>query len=91
MYLSYTALIQHAESQAKKCDIRNTTEYKHALDQVGGLISITGLHDNDKTKKYKVNTAEERAEADRVAVTRIATQAEEQKLKSEEKFRNMIW
>ena len=91
MFFSYTALVQHAESQAKKCDIRNSTEYKYALDEVGSLVTVAGAHAQDATKIYKANTADEIAEADALASARALNAAAMRDKKKEEVLSNMVW
>jgi hypothetical protein len=51
-YQSATALVQHAESQAVKCQIRESQEYKNAVDQItGGFVGTAGRH-IDHTVRY---------------------------------------
>jgi len=51
-YSSATALVQHAESQALKCQIRESKEYKAAVDQItGGFVDTAGRH-RDDTIRY---------------------------------------
>jgi hypothetical protein len=51
-YQSATALVQHAESQAIKCQIRESNEYKAAVDQItGGFVDTAGRH-QDHTIRY---------------------------------------
>lgn len=51
-YRSATALVQHAESQAIKCQIRESAEYKTAVDQItGGFVDTAGRH-QDHTVRY---------------------------------------
>jgi hypothetical protein len=51
-YQSATALVQHAESQAVKCQIRDSQEYKTAVDQItGGFVDTAGRH-KDHTVRY---------------------------------------
>lgn len=51
-YQSATALVQHAESQAVKCQIRDSQEYKLAVDQItGGFVDTAGRH-QDNTVRY---------------------------------------
>jgi hypothetical protein len=51
-YQSATALVQHAESQAIKCQIRESNEYKAAVDQItGGFVNTAGRH-QDHTVRY---------------------------------------
>ncbi|KAI9734440.1 MAG: hypothetical protein M1818_006828 [Claussenomyces sp. TS43310] len=46
-----TALVQHAESQAKKCRIRETDQYRQAVDQItGGLVDTSGRHEDDTVR-----------------------------------------
>ena len=58
-YDSCTALVQHAESQAKICDIRDSAEYRAAVEQItGGFVNTMGKHADD-TVRYtapKVST-----------------------------------
>lgn len=49
-----TALTQHSESQALRCNVRDTEEYRQFLDQMtAGVLDTTDLHD-DGTNKYTV-------------------------------------
>jgi hypothetical protein len=51
-YNSATALVQHTESQARKCQIRDSRDYRQAVDLItGGLLDTAGRHD-DLTVKY---------------------------------------
>lgn len=51
-YQSATALVQHAESQAIKCQVRESNEYKAAVDQItGGFVDTAGRH-QDHTVRY---------------------------------------
>ena len=51
-YATATALVQHAESQALKCQIRESKEYKTAVDQItGGFVDTAGRH-RDDTIRY---------------------------------------
>lgn len=51
-YATATALVQHAESQARNCNIRDTQEYRQALQQVtAGFVDVSGRH-KDATIKY---------------------------------------
>jgi hypothetical protein len=51
-YQSATALVQHAESQAVKCQIRDSHEYKTAVNQItGGFVDTAGRH-QDNTVRY---------------------------------------
>ena len=51
-YPSATALVQHAESQAVKCQIRESQQYKSAVDCItGGFVDTEGRH-NDDTVRY---------------------------------------
>lgn len=51
IYNSATALVQHAESQAVKCNIRDSAKYRQAVDQItGGLIDAVGRHEDDTIK-----------------------------------------
>jgi hypothetical protein len=55
-YQSATALVQHAESQAIKCQIRESVEYKTAVDQItGGFVDTAGRH-KDNTIRYTAPT-----------------------------------
>jgi hypothetical protein len=55
-YQSATALVQHAESQAVKCSIRESAEYKIAVDQItGGFVDTAGRH-QDHTIRYVAPT-----------------------------------
>jgi hypothetical protein len=48
---SATALVQHAESQAIKCNIRKTSEYRQAVDQItGGFVDTKGRHADDTVR-----------------------------------------
>ena len=50
---SATALVQHAESQAVICRIRESDEFRHAVDQMtGGFVGTDGRH-NDRTIRYE--------------------------------------
>jgi hypothetical protein len=54
-FRSATALVQHAESQAIKCNIRESFQYRQAIDQMtGGLVDIDPLDERhfDNTIKY---------------------------------------
>lgn len=52
IFKSATALVQHAESQSYKCDIRESEKYRQAVDQItGGFIDAVGKH-ADNTVKY---------------------------------------
>jgi hypothetical protein len=56
-YQSATALVQHAESQAIKCQIRDSNEYKSAVDQItGGFVNTAGRH-QDHTVRYTAPAA----------------------------------
>jgi hypothetical protein len=51
-YPSATALVQHAESQAVKCQIRESQQYKSAVDCItGGFVDTEGRH-KDYTVRY---------------------------------------
>ncbi len=51
-YSSATALVQHAESQAIKCQIRESQQYKSAVDRItGGFVDTEGRH-KDYTVRY---------------------------------------
>ncbi|KAM7212557.1 hypothetical protein V8F06_012054 [Rhypophila decipiens] len=51
---SITALTQHAESQANKCNVRETDEYRQFMDQLSGGIVDTAEKHADGTNKYTV-------------------------------------
>jgi len=56
-YQSATALVQHAESQAIKCQIRDSAEYKTAVDEItGGFVDTAGRH-QDHTVRYTAPAA----------------------------------
>lgn len=47
-FQSATALVQHAESQAVKCQIRDSNEFKAAIHQItGGFVDTAGRHKDD--------------------------------------------
>jgi hypothetical protein len=47
-YASATALVQHAESQAIRCQIRDSNEYKMAVNAItGGFVDTAGRHEDD--------------------------------------------
>ncbi|SPN98968.1 uncharacterized protein DNG_02007 [Cephalotrichum gorgonifer] len=49
-----TALTQHAESQGRRCDIRNTTEFRPFIDQLtSGIADVEGVFE-DQTNRYVV-------------------------------------
>lgn len=49
-----TALTQHSESQALRCKVRTTEEYRQFLDQMtAGVVDTTDMH-GDGTNKYTV-------------------------------------
>lgn len=51
-YGTATALVQHAEAQGVRCQIRESQEYKRALDQItAGFVDLAGRH-IDHTVKY---------------------------------------
>lgn len=53
-FKSTAALTQHAESQGRKCAIRDTTEYRPFVDQLtGGIADLEGVHE-DMTNRYVV-------------------------------------
>ncbi|KAL2111254.1 hypothetical protein VUR80DRAFT_10321 [Thermomyces stellatus] len=53
-FKSTTALTQHSESQGRKCEIRNTNEFKHFVDQLtAGIADVEGMYE-DQTNRYVV-------------------------------------
>lgn len=51
---STAALTQHSESQGRRCEIRNTTEFKEFFGQLtAGIADVVGHHE-DQTNKYVV-------------------------------------
>jgi len=57
-FINATALVQHAEAQAIKCQIRDTTAYRQALDQItAGLVDTAGRHSDDTIKYIAKKTA----------------------------------
>lgn len=53
-FVSTSALTQHAESQATRCRVRDTDEYRIFIDQLtGGLADVQGRHTDD-TVRYTV-------------------------------------
>lgn len=56
-FSSITALTQHSESEGRKCEIRNTNEFRHFLDHLtAGLADVEGKHEDD-TNKYIVSAS----------------------------------
>ena len=53
-FKSTAALTQHSESQGRKCEIRNTAEFRPFLDQLtAGIADLVGVHE-DQTNRYVV-------------------------------------
>lgn len=53
-FASTAALTAHSESQGRRCEIRNTAEFRPFLDQLtAGIADVEGIHD-DQTNRYIV-------------------------------------
>lgn len=51
-FASTAALTQHSESQGRRCEIRNTSEFRPFFDQLtAGIADVEGIHD-DQTNRY---------------------------------------
>ena len=89
-----TALTQHSESQALRCKVRETEEYRQFLDQMtAGIVDTTDQHE-DGTNKYMVP-----AEAEKVfggqdrskQLREQAQQAVQDQLKREVDKKKTFW
>ena len=51
MFSSTTALVQHCESPANRCNIRETGDYNQALDTItGGLLEVKERKDDGQVE-----------------------------------------
>ena len=76
---STAALTQHAESQGRRCVIRDTSEYRPFVDQLtDGIADLEGVHD-DMTNRYAVTDVAIRRYGDEDSQERAMWALEQQK------------
>lgn len=83
-FSSITALTQHSESEGRKCEIRNTNEFRHFLDNLtAGLADVEGKHEDDTNKYIVPESAQEKYGANELE-RRARNALEKQELKQME-------
>lgn len=80
-FKSTAALTQHAESQGRRCVIRDTSEYRPFVDQLtGGIADLQGVYD-DMTNRYVVTDVAIRRYGDEDSQERAMWALEQQRMR----------